>query len=597
MQPDDPRERPHPGPLRPQTPRIPGFAVLALRGTGSTGAVYAARREADGRHLAVKVVGTPGDRAAARREIDVLSRVRAPGLVRLHDVVACDDGRLALIVDLVDGGVLRDVVEARGLLYPREVVGVLRSVCGALAVLHARGIVHGDLSAGNVLLTREGRAVLGDLGSARLVGERCREVRGTRGFLAPEVELSGAVSTASDVYGVGVLGWLMLSGRLPGDAYARQSAERALPDCPAALRDLITSCLAGDPAARPSATEALARCDGLGAEEPLALPSGPDLGDRLTSRLRWERPEPDEGAPDDSLEALGLPPLLASGAGGGAAGVGPVGVGVAGVPARRGLPGRALAGRHRGREPARLARVAARVGRLATGAGARLVLAAVLGVACGLGVWAGVSLWRGDDLPLLGRVVAPWVAGSPGPGASPTTTAGGAASVRGDDDSLTRAGPGTGEGGGLGGPPAADGDPRAAARALPGLLAERALAYATARPEHLDRCYAPNAAGLTAARADVEALRRAGVRYEGLTYTVREARLIAATTRSAVPEARVAARVETGAYRRVAAAAPLQGGSPVPRDDTVPGPTPTTQALVYTLRWTAAGWRLAAVES
>ena len=82
----------------------------------------------------------------------MLTAVRLPGLMRLYDVLATDDGRLALVLDLVDGPTLRQVVVDRGVLWPREAVGVLRALLKVLAGLHRQGIAHGDLAPGNGLV-------------------------------------------------------------------------------------------------------------------------------------------------------------------------------------------------------------------------------------------------------------------------------------------------------------------------------------------------------------------------------------------------------------------------------------------------------------
>jgi hypothetical protein len=599
------------------------MTLLRLRGRGADSDVYAARRDLDGWSCAVKIMRSTADRERVRREIDVLIAATAPGLVRLHDVLATNDGRLALVLDLVDGGVLREVIADRGHLVPREVTGVLRVLLQALDGLHRRGITHGDLSAGNVLITRDGRAVLGDLGSARLVGERCREVWATRGFLAPEVESGGAPSPASDVYGVGALAWLMLTGEVPGRAYGRTPAHEALPDCPAALVELVAACLASDPQARPTAAVALDRCADLGPEEPLALPAGPDLGERLTARVRWhsEAVSGDDWAarvvgPDDPLRALGLDEK----------------------GRWRGRPLRQDAdaadnrpGRHRGAEPGRLGRVASAGLRVATGPGARTASAAVAGMALGLAACVGIAGWRDAPLPLVGRVSLPFARASSGtpteganPGATGPTDPGGssgeATGTSGAAGASTHSGPAVRVTPPPGLPPAASSsasspsssasspssspspstspssrtspstgaagparndqavDPAAAPRALPTLLAERARAYATANPGPLDRCYAPGAAGLGSARADVRRLASLGTRYDGLAYPVHEARLLSTQDRDGVREARVAARVETVSARG--------GWDPA-------GESP----LVFVLRWTEAGWRLWATET
>ena len=121
----------------------------------------------------------------AAREAGVLAGLDHPHVVRLHAATALADGTLALVLDLVDGGSYAAVVAARGHLHPGELVTALSPVSRAVAHLHALGVVHADLSPGNVLFTREGRPMVSDLGVARLFGERPETLHGDRGLHRP----------------------------------------------------------------------------------------------------------------------------------------------------------------------------------------------------------------------------------------------------------------------------------------------------------------------------------------------------------------------------------------------------------------------------
>lgn len=638
----------------PSAPRVPGLRLRRVCGRGAGGIVYAAVREADGREVAVKVVGTAADTLdRVRREIGVLATVRAPGLVRLSAVTATNDGRVALVLDLVDGGVLRDVVADRGHLTARETVGVLRTLLAALAALHERGIAHGDLSAGNVLVSHGGAAVLADLGSAALAGERHREVWATRGFVAPELVSGGSPTPASDMYGVGALAWLMLSGSVPGHALGRRPVREVLPGCPAAIVDLVVRCLAGEPGERPSAPAAMRFLDGL-AGEPLALPDGPDLGGRLTTRRgpatgplgagEWPGFEDAVVVGSDRDEP---PPWVGSGPGASAflPPVGPRGR----APADAGAAPRTGGGRHRGRGPGRLAVGGARFGRALTGATGRSLLASAVGVAVGLTALLCVQGWPDGSLP--GRASVPPIGirppGGPpadGPGVGPPARvptpsppevpreAASMAPSQAPSQATTRPTPEAGPGpDGRSGPGA---ERTAPARALPGLLAARARAYGTADVTPLESCYAPGTADHRVAQSDVRGLAAARRRLPGLAYTVREARLLRVEQHDGRPEATVAARVRTYAGAAADDVGDAGSGDPGPADagpavsdsedadsgDTgsdwgdmasgsgakVRGSTAAGGAvlgsaeaagteIVVTLRWTEAGWRVVTI--
>lgn len=531
-------------------PKIPGYVVGRLCGAGRTGQVYEARRDRDGDRCALKLARLDaGSREATRREIDVLTSVRAPGLIRVHEVVVCDDGRIALVMDLVEGGTLRDVVQARGHLVPREAVGVLSSVASALAGLHAQGVAHGDVSAANVLVDLAGRAVLGDLGSARLATDKPSEVYGTRGYVAPEVVWGSEPCPATDVYALGALGWVMLAGRLPEFDVGEHAAVPV--GCPEGLSELLRSCLAEDPEERPTASALLGALRAAGGIEPLALPDGPDLGGLLTYRIRGA------AAADASSAAPGT------------------------------FEGAATAdGRHRapgvgGTSPSRLLRLCAAL----TAPTARAAAALGIGVGTGLALWAGFDTWC--DAQCQAEVAVPdasVVSASPpqGPGTPDGRDPRVELGPHREPDAPHAPGspvePGTPR------EPASHGGPLEARSALPALLARRAQAYRSGDPALLDAVYLGATPAHAQARAEVERLNAAGVRYAGLAYTVRDAQETRDAVTSQEPEARVRAVVDTGPYK-------VRGGQ---LSTNVPGRPGTP--LVVTLRRTGDEWRIAGVE-
>jgi len=153
--------------MQPEPPQVPGYSLLEPIGSGATGRVWRARREADALLVALKIVDVPdGDVSSAMREAAVLSRVRHRHLIHLYDVLALPgaDGRsasIALAVQLAGGGSLAQVLSGRGHLTPGELVTVVAPLAGALADLHRAGVVHGDLSPGNVLFLSDGMPMFG----------------------------------------------------------------------------------------------------------------------------------------------------------------------------------------------------------------------------------------------------------------------------------------------------------------------------------------------------------------------------------------------------------------------------------------------------
>jgi serine/threonine-protein kinase len=166
-----------------------------------------------------------------------------------------------------EGRALRDLL-AEGPLPFRAAVRALRSLARAVAHLHRRGVVHRDVSPGNVIVRPGGGAALVDLGHTVLAGAATsgRGVVGTPGFVAPEEVLGGttAVDPAADVYGLGAVGYAMLTGAAPAtgtDVLETLAAAGSAPlppralgvSLPEAFEAALLAALDRDPARRPDA--------------------------------------------------------------------------------------------------------------------------------------------------------------------------------------------------------------------------------------------------------------------------------------------------------------------------------------------------------
>lgn len=224
------------------------YCIVRPLGRGGMGSVYLARDVALHRHVALKVL-----RADLRAHDDARDRFRAearlsaqldhPGIVSLY--AFGETPRLMyMAMRYVPGGSLADRLARDHRLEPDETRIMLLDVARALDHAHAHGIVHRDLKPENVLLDRDtGRALLADFGVARRRSwdprpSELRRAFGTPHFMSPEqtmgeVDLDGR----SDIYGLGVLAFLMLSGRLPfsGDSFAEITAAHLFMPPPVSL--------------------------------------------------------------------------------------------------------------------------------------------------------------------------------------------------------------------------------------------------------------------------------------------------------------------------------------------------------------------------
>jgi hypothetical protein len=266
------------------------YSLQRELGRGGMGIVYLARDVQLDRDVAIKVLPTQlAQRADARerflREARMAAGLSHPHIVPIHRVSEVSAGHpergegsrfVFFVMSYVEGETLGERLRRDGPLPPAEAARVLREVAWALAYAHGRGIVHRDVKPDNILLEAgTGRSLVTDFGIAHggdgsvpVTGPG--KIVGTAHFMSPEQAADDVLDGRSDLYSLGVVGYLAVSGRLPFDSsnlpalLLRQATEqapsvmRAAPGLPAALGEAIDRCLARDPEARFDDGEALA---------------------------------------------------------------------------------------------------------------------------------------------------------------------------------------------------------------------------------------------------------------------------------------------------------------------------------------------------
>jgi serine/threonine-protein kinase len=256
------------------------YSLQRELGRGGMGVVYLARDVQLDRDVAIKVLpmhlaGNAAARERFVREARTAAGLSHPHIVPIHRVGEAG-GFVFFVMSYVEGETLGERLRTRGPLPPTDATRVLREVAWALAYAHGRGIVHGDVKPDNILLEAgTGRALVTDFGIAHGGGDRSPvsdpgTLMGTAHFMSPEQAANETVDGRSDLYALGVVGYLAVSGRLPFDEpnlpalLVRQAAEApagvvsVAPGLPPALADAIDRCLRRDPAARFPDGEALA---------------------------------------------------------------------------------------------------------------------------------------------------------------------------------------------------------------------------------------------------------------------------------------------------------------------------------------------------
>jgi len=256
------------------------YSLQRELGRGGMGVVYLARDVQLDRDVAIKILparlaGNPAARDRFVREARMAAGLSHPHIVPIHRVGEAGSF-VFFVMSYVDGETLGERLRTRGPLPPADATRVLREVAWAVAYAHGRGIVHRDVKPDNILLeAATGRALVTDFGIAHGGGDPAvvsdpGKIMGTAHFMSPEQAAGGAVDGRSDIYALGVVGYLAVSGRLPFESknlpalLVRQATEvppsvmRAAPGLPPGLGAAIDRCLARDPEERFADGERLA---------------------------------------------------------------------------------------------------------------------------------------------------------------------------------------------------------------------------------------------------------------------------------------------------------------------------------------------------
>ncbi|MGK2851745.1 MAG: serine/threonine-protein kinase [Candidatus Limnocylindrales bacterium] len=198
------------------------YRLLEPRGMGGTAAVWRATDERTGRPVAVKLLHPhlAADQAARerlQREALAMGGIDHPHVVAVRDLIL-DDDRPALIMDFIEGQSLAEAIATTGAVPEADALRIASEAADGLAAVHAAGLVHRDLKPANILLGKDGRARVTDLGIAASAdpGEAALTatdgVAGTLRYLAPERLLGEPATPATDVWGLGVVLVEMLTG-------------------------------------------------------------------------------------------------------------------------------------------------------------------------------------------------------------------------------------------------------------------------------------------------------------------------------------------------------------------------------------------------
>ncbi len=279
-----------PEPLQPGV-QLGRYRIGSRLGAGGMGVVYSATDTKLGRHVALKVLPAamardPEHRERFQREARWLAALNHPHIVTLHSIEE-SDGIHFLTMELVQGQSLDRLILEGGISLAR-IREIVVSIAEALAAAHDRGIIHRDLKPSNVMLTEGGRIKVLDFGLAKGIQADTADgktltrglftnpaiVLGTPAYMSPEQARGERLTTASDLFSLGIIAYQMITGRHPFESDSTVGLlysiayrpvlppSRLVPDTPVLFESIVMRMLEKEPDERPSAKELLSVLSG-----------------------------------------------------------------------------------------------------------------------------------------------------------------------------------------------------------------------------------------------------------------------------------------------------------------------------------------------
>jgi len=236
------------------------YEIMGRIGIGGMADVYKAVDRVLNRYVAVKVLKREFREdenfvKKFRSEAQSAAGLQHPNIVNVYDV-AEDRGLYYIVMELVEGITLKEYIQKKGKLTPKEVIGITLQVCAGIEAAHSNHIIHRDVKPQNIIISKEGKVKVTDFGIAKATSSNTisTNVMGSVHYTSPEQARGGFSDAKSDIYSLGITMYEMVTGELPFDGDSTVSIalkhlqEDILPpskhveDIPNSLEQIILKC-------------------------------------------------------------------------------------------------------------------------------------------------------------------------------------------------------------------------------------------------------------------------------------------------------------------------------------------------------------------
>ena len=199
------------------------YEIMDRIGTGGMADVYKATDKVLRRYVAIKVLKREFREDETfvqkfRSEAQSAAGLTHANIVNIYDV-AEDRGLYYIVMELVEGITLKEYIEKKGHLTPKEAIAITMQVCAGIAAAHEHNIIHRDIKPQNIMISKEGKVKVTDFGIAKATSSNTisTNVMGSVHYTSPEQARGGFSDSKSDIYSLGITMYEMITGQLPFD--------------------------------------------------------------------------------------------------------------------------------------------------------------------------------------------------------------------------------------------------------------------------------------------------------------------------------------------------------------------------------------------